>query len=503
MPENKAQIFDTGTFDSLESDGSDDILGNEDNPEGNPPSLSKITLSGAPLSAPEPNKDDSLGKYKKKKEKKVKTPKISGGLTVDAITGTNVDFRAKKAKKAEKAKLDKIHLDPDGIYKENKYYTGVARKYKFLKILCMLLAAIFVGSMFFFCGSALTLDSFKYLVKDLDFSSLNTGDFSSMVYNGGSRARFGVYRGELIVVSQGLTSLFKPSGAPSFTIENDYYSPALRVADKYFLVYDVGNTSYGYSVYNSFSSIISVHLDYPITDGAICDTGEYCIVSRDDNYKSIIYVYNSDLEQILEIRKEKYTVSVDLSPDGNTLLIACLYDKDGEYVTEISVVDVESGVETQNITIPSYVPLQIKYLKNGNIAVMYTNCISIYDPSGFGITQISPSLSAVVTGYLCSDLICMTNNRNVIGNEKDVRIYDCDGKEIFGCEHTGELVKITDYNGCIFMLFQDHVLKIDPVSGAEFIAKTEANAIDIVFTSEGKPYVCFSGSALELDFEEQ
>lgn len=488
------QIFDTATFESIGSE-EEKKPSQKSGPGTYVASPSGgFVLQGAPK--PVPAKVDAGKKAKKKSPKK-------NSLAPETDSGVNKS----EQKTAKTVRVDKIKLDSDSVFPENPYYSHIASKYSVLKIVSVILTVTFCIGMFVFynvTGSqALTVNAFQYLLKDLDFSSLNTGIFDTMVYSGGADADFAAYRGDLVVVTNGVTTLFKTSGAVSFTSENDYYSPRLLTSSKYFLVYDVGNTSYGYSVYNSFAELVSEHLEYPITGAALADNGSYAIVSRDDNYRSIIYVYDYNLKKVLEIRKEKYVVATDISDDGKRVYTASVYDVEGDFECEISFVDVDSGTEKVSLTVESSIPMCVKELDNGNVAVMYTDKISVYGSDGIKYTDIEPSMQSQVFGFISRDLICMSNNSAVIGNDKTVRIFNTDGREIYSGVHSGEQLKITSYEGNVYILFQDRVLKIDPKTKKFYHADIQANAIDIVFTTSGQPYVCFSGSALPLTFVQQ
>ncbi|MBR6427497.1 MAG: hypothetical protein IKS28_06700 [Clostridia bacterium] len=492
------QIFDTATFESVGTDENGEIKAS-DRPSGAGTYIASpsggFVLQGS-AKVPEPAQESE--KSKKGKRKKSRTV-----LAPDSDSGE----RREAKKKTPSARMEKIKDDDENIFRENRYFSEISKKYSALKIISMILAGVYVAAMLVIFNSggtqALTVNGFQYLLKDLDFSSLNQGVFETMVYSGGSDADFASYRGDLVVVTSGLTTLFKTTGATAFTSENDYYSPKLLTSSKYFLVYDTGNTSYGYSVYNSFAALVSEHLNYPITSAALADNGSYAIVSRDDSYRTVIYVYDYNLKKLLEVKKEKYTSAVDMSDDGKKLYIASFFDTEGDFSCEISCINTATGEETLNISVDSEIPMQVKELDGGNVAVMFRDKIVVYGSDGVKYSEITPTLSSQVFGYIGRDIICMTNNSAIVGDEKDVRIFDTNGRTLYSGVHSGEELKVFAYEGNVYILFQDRVLKIDPATGKCYNAPVQPNAIDIVFTTSGYPYVCFSGSALPLTFEEE
>ncbi|MBO4414005.1 MAG: hypothetical protein J5830_04795 [Clostridia bacterium] len=523
----KALIFDTTTFETVGNDP-DAPLSSSSDPEGKEKHVSKgteyVPQGGGfsiktspeklttyvknsdvePATDADAEEDESSKKKAAKKEKK----REKAIRREESLTENERDEKAERRRRAERrerqsVRMDRIRFDPENIYTENRYFTSFAKKYTVLKLISMVLAAAFAFTMLAVFGSSITTDNFKYLLKDIDFSSLNTGSFESMYYSGGLDALFAVYRGDLVVVNPGSTSLYKGSGARAFYLENEYYSPALVAGSKYFLVYDSGNTSYGYTVYNSFTALSQKTMSNPITCGTICDEGSYVLVTRDENYKSIICVFDRDLRNCLEIRKDKYTVSVDLSPDGKKLYTAALYDLDGDYSTEITVVDIESGTEDITITVDSVVPMIVKCMNGGGFAVVYTDRIIVYGDDGIKLNEVLPVTQNLVRAYAANNLICLTCNAGVVGDEKEIRVFDTRGKETIRVNESGELIKIASNDGCVLIMFQEFALKIDPSTGKTYRAEILPNALELVFASNGEPFVCYTGSALPLDFKEQ
>jgi hypothetical protein len=155
----------------------------------------------------------------------------------------------------------------DGAFdKENPYYIRIAKKFRIAKYVTILITVVFAMVMLTKYSTDITAENFQYLIKDLDITGL-TGEreFGDIIYNSDSSSSFGIYRGELVVVNAGSTMLYKPSGAQSLEISNDFYNPRLSVSEKYFLIYDRGDTSCSYSIYNSFAELKHESFDYPIT----------------------------------------------------------------------------------------------------------------------------------------------------------------------------------------------------------------------------------------------
>ncbi|MBE6637810.1 MAG: hypothetical protein E7618_08440, partial [Ruminococcaceae bacterium] len=213
-----------------------------------------------------------------------------------------------------------IRFDPDAVFKENPYYTAIAKKFSILKYLVIFFAIVFAITMLTAFGEDINAENFQYLIKDLDLSGLmSDGNFESMVFSANSDSSFGLYRGELVVVNAGSTELYRPSGVLALRQTNIYYRPMLLTSEQYFLVYDRGDTSRTYSVFNSFAELKTEKFDYPITGASLSDDGSYAIVTRDDSFRGVVKVYDRDFTPVLEVKKENYIIAVDLSAAGEAL----------------------------------------------------------------------------------------------------------------------------------------------------------------------------------------
>ena len=295
-------------------------------------------------------------------------------------------------------------------------------------------------------------------------------------------------------------SLYKPSAALSLNKSNIYYSPRLLTSSKYFLVYDRGETSRSYSVFNSFAELKTETYDYPITGAALSDNGSYALVTRDDSYRGIVRMYNDSFRQIMEIKKDKYILSIDLSDDGKTLAIASVYDQSGDFVSEITTVQVGAEQADVVMTKEGILPLRVKFMKDRSIGVLYNDRTVIYHTDGTEKASYSYSAMPSVNAEIGDAYVCGVYNTSVIGNDKTAEIYDTEGHTVFSADLSGELIAIVPQGDRFCLLFEDKAVMMDVQKKTVKTIGIEPNARAIVFSGE-TPIVCYSGKAITLDFE--
>ncbi len=392
----------------------------------------------------------------------------------------------------------------DGAFdKENPYYINIANRYAIMKYVTIFLAFVFAVTMLTAFSSDITAENFQYLLKDLDITGIMSGNtFESVIYSGGSTSSFGIYRGELAVINAGSTMLYKPSGALSFEKTNNFYNPRLLVSDKYFLIYDRGDTTYSYSVYNSFAELHSEKYDYPITLAELSDSGYYAVVTRDDSFRSIVYVYDSSFRLKNEIKKDKYVISVSLNDDGDRLAIASAYDNDGGYESEIMVLSPSSGKPDFTVIENGRIPLMSQWLENGSLYVVFDDSAAVYDKNGEKTAEIALSSLPAHKAAINGSMLVSVYNTTVLGYDKTVHIYDENAELIYTSSFEGELIKILPHGDTVCLLFEDRVVHIDPYSDEIREASVKPNAKDIVFYGDTL-IVCYSGGAEPVTLKKQ
>lgn len=382
----------------------------------------------------------------------------------------------------------------DGAFgKENPYYIKIANRYRIAKYITILLTVVFSLTMLTVFSTDITAENFQYLIKDLDIAGITSGGkFERVIYTGGSS--FGIYKGELAVVNSGSTMLYKPSGAVSFNQLNDFYNPCISVSDKYFMVYDRGETSCSYSIYNSFAALHEGKFEYPITTADVSDNGAYAVVTRDDSFRSIVYVYDRNFKVKNEIKKDKYVTSVEMTENGQKLAIASVYDKEGAFESEIQVIKTSDDKAQFTVSESGTIPISVQWLSNGNLGVVFSDRAIIYSEKGEKVNKIDLSNRSALSFDFSSRVLCTVYNTTVIGYDNTVDVYDVNGDLVYSMPINGELIRIRADGNNVCLLFENRVVLVDVNNMAVYEGQTESNPKDILIYN-GDVIVCYSGMA--------
>ena len=403
----------------------------------------------------------------------------------------------------KKVKINAVKWNPDEYPKENQYYSAIASKYKAAKLILILILIIYLITAVTVFRNDITIENLQYLLKDLDFSSIkNKNDYSTIIYDSAANSEFAFYRDDLVVAREGSATVYSINGSVVFSSSNNMYSPRLLSSKKYFLIYDFGDMSCSYTLYNSFSELKTVKTDYPITAAALSDTGMYAIVSRDINYRGIVEVFDEKFNAICKISKDKYIMDVNFGIDGKELIVLSAYVVDGNWQSEIMICDPYTGKERALKNIENEMPIKADYTDNGGFVVTTDSGFYFYNSDAALYSKYLFDGVMPVYNDIFSDAVIAAFNKTVLGNEKIVRIFDENGDEIFSTVVSGQIKKSVKIDDMIYILSENSLNVIDLSSSSMSEKKIDGNCLDILATSSGKIMLCYPGSAYLLNWDE-
>ena len=340
------------------------------------------------------------------------------------------------------------------------YYASVSAFYKIAERLLWIVLAVFLTFSLATNYKEITYDNFFYLLRDFSAAAdSNTSNYQILSYDSDDRQKFDLYKGGLVSASPSTVSIFTAGGRRTLRNNNDYYSPNVLCCDKYVLVYDTAASSF--SMYNSFSKIHNETLSGPITDACFNEEGAFALAVRQNDIKTVIYLYSDDIKLRGSIPDKRFVF--DMSLNGDQSRFAALYYEagDGTGLTSVCVYDVKSSASARmlkEIELNGEFPLACSFLDNGGIAVITNRSLRIYDKNfnekaaeDFGKSKISAFEASregatVVVGE---------------GIRKNVLSFDKKGNMIYDGGISENVSAVTQTDGFIFARTVSGVIRID------------------------------------------
>lgn len=345
----------------------------------------------------------------------------------------------------------------------NRYYLKVSRKYTVLGIALMLTLIAYVIFVMLFLGQYVTYDNLKFLVRDMSALSLpGSGEYSSIVYNGGDDLITSSFRGGTAICTSG-SYIYYDSGGGLLVEDNcSYSSPDMVTSEKYLLLYDVGGE--GYSVYNQLTRIIERTSSQPIVTGDIADDGSLLLVTRSRETKYVVELYNSAFNKSMSIYKENYVLGASLSPNGEYIVIASGIPADTDLGCEISIIKKGSDTPLYTSSYTHTMPLEINAFEDGFI-LLCDNGIYFFDYSGGMTTSYSFSGMSLRYADISSAGAVVVGSINALGSENRCVVFGTDGEMLYSDEIsarvTGAYASIDYTDALAYITVTDKVIKID------------------------------------------
>lgn len=251
------------------------------------------------------------------------------------------------------------------------------RTVRYLMLVCFVFFTLFL---FFLFRQDMTLNHFRYLLRNFDWSSNVVGNAGDTIYySGESGSAFGFVDGGLACITESRVFVTDRSSGTTFSHYHGYTSPKGVFSEKYMAVFDRRGSSL--SLYNAFACLETLTFDGQILAVALSDGGELAVaVAEGSQYYSTVYVYNSRLEQVNKLSKYKYVTSLAFSENGKKVAVASLYsDQNASLSSELMLMTVGKKEADAVFTYTAEAIASLEYQENGSLAVVTDRSLRIYE----------------------------------------------------------------------------------------------------------------------------
>jgi hypothetical protein len=262
---------------------------------------------------------------------------------------------------------------------ENVYYEKIADYYKLIKYGMLVILAGFVLVVCIFCNRDLRPENFRYLFKYIDVDPVATSaNYKDIYYNSNKNTHFAFYKGDLAVVGDGRLNLYNIAGSNILSEKLDGENSICDADGKYLLTYEPGGKTV--SVFNSFSKLYTLNYDYPVISAYAGDNGSFAVITREDGYRSAVYIYNSTFKSIYTWRSnERYAASAAISPNGKNAAVISYSQAGGTYSRELTVRNVSKDKSVLTVSSEGAIPVKVGFFSRGELYCLYSDGITFYN----------------------------------------------------------------------------------------------------------------------------
>lgn len=343
---------------------------------------------------------------------------------------------------------------------QNAYYARVSRAYRAAKYVAVLLLVLVLLAGMFTGADSITYANFVYLLRDFD-TVLNASGGEAAVsvrYGRAEERAYLLYRDNLVLVGQSGLNIYNTGG--KLTLEEDHglETPCAVSSDRYLMLYDLGGKTY--SLYNSLTRIHTETLGYPISGGAISDSGLYAVVTKTREYTSAVLLYGKNAKLKNRYLKDKYVLDVAISNDGERVAILSVESVDGAYRTEFQLCRPGADEAVATLTLSGVFPLSVGFFDDNTAILLCDDALRFYRADGelissFAFSDVSPAR------FVCGGrYAALAFAADAAGQESRVMLFDAAGSPYFAHTVAGKAQDVALYEDTVYLLTDRSLLRL-------------------------------------------
>lgn len=374
------------------------------------------------------------------------------------------------------------------------YILGVTRAAS-LTLLCLLLiAALLIG------GSIFSFNNVYYMFKDISYiSSFSENRPDTLSYSRPfANQDFAIFKDGLSVAGDGEIKLFTSTGRATMIQGSEFTNPKICASDSTVLIYDQGRRTF--KVYNSFVSIYSETLDYPISSAHMAPDGSFCIVTKSDSYGSVVRVYDNKQRLESEFHRNDYIISVAMSQNGKTLAVVSLDSAEGKSIATLTVLERGKSKTKSSAEITDFLPYIATFTDNDRVAIIGSdsayvynlngNCQSSYEYSG---RLVDMSVSDSGYALLFSDV--------TVDSDYTLSVFGSNGNHVGSYKVRGRVTDIALNGNFAYLLADGEVRRMDTLFGTTLRLETAVENAELLVLANGDILACTDTAAYYLSFK--
>ncbi len=367
------------------------------------------------------------------------------------------------------------------------------------RLFAIVLLVVFLITVIVFGGKTIAYDNVYYMFRDIAYiNSFTESRPASLNYSRPFENQdFTTFKNGLAVAGDSEIKLFTSTGRATMVGGTNYTNPKICSSDSTVLLYDQGRLSF--TVYNSFVSLHTETLDYPISSADMAPDGSFCIVTRSDEYGSVVRIYDNKFRLEAEILKNDYVISAKMSPDGRCVSVLSLKASEGEGVTVLSVIERGKTRERSSVEIKGAMPYDASFVAGNRVAVICSDASYVYDLNG-NLQQRYDFPSRLINMSVSDGGFALLFADNDVNAGYLLKVFGENGNLINTFKLAGQVSDVELSGNYAYVLFDTEIRRIDVLFGTiSSVDFSEEGAILMPF-SDGSLMACTDTVAYYISF---
>ncbi len=377
------------------------------------------------------------------------------------------------------------------------YFEQISYRYITLQIVAIMILAVYLAISLLTNTELLSTDNLIYFAKDLttSISMQESAAKETLVYTADNSNAFALYREGLAILGKKKLTLFTATGRESYSHSLNYQNPALVASGRYLVAYDIGGKKFG--VYNSFACVAEHETDTPIRALVASDAGYYAVITESSTGGSEVLLYNERHRPVNRYRLKQTTVCAAMKQDGQ-LLLASVTSENGRIVTHLTTAAIDATDYGTTFTVYDTYPVSVHYTEEGNIQLLTTAGLHLFDPDGRELRSVSFEayhvLYANADGNGCV-VVCRANNYNTSAR---TLIFDKQGELVYNIVTADTPQDVCYFDHRAALLQSDGISVFHQGEEAEKTIELKAEYRVLLVLDDTEFLVCADGKAITV-----
>lgn len=253
--------------------------------------------------------------------------------------------------------------------------------------------AVFITILLFVCSviflnNRITSGSLKRISYWIFNGVRGDATEASISFDANEYNKFAVINGNMCVISPEKLMSYKLSGKSTLNEAVLLRSPAVSASKSRFAAYDLGGLNFYIATPEKL--LYSGTTEAQILNISMNNSGDFTVVTDDNDCKSLVTVYNSKFEPVYKFHSsEKYIFDAAVSSGGKSVVIAAYGTVDGSFNAELHLGKTDEDSFYATIPLGSSMPLDLTYRKDGKIFLICNDRSLLFKDDGTLISEIS------------------------------------------------------------------------------------------------------------------
>ncbi|MBR4959545.1 MAG: hypothetical protein IKY52_01460 [Clostridia bacterium] len=311
----------------------------------------------------------------------------------------------------------------------NRYYAKVALRYRMTAVAAGVLLVLFCLAVLVLGGEYITYDNLTYLARDFDLTMDGRSEMAAVIsYPRHESMKFAPYKTGMAVAGSDILTIYDSGGIVLSEDTLNYTTPCLAVSDKYVLAYDLGGKNY--AVYNTLTRVIRRDTDFKILSADMSDSGAFVLVTRSNETKYVVELYNEALNHTMSVYKDHYVMDAAVRQDGDRLVIVSAVPGQTDFDCEVSLCAAGAGEPLMTVTYGGLMPLDAVFHPDGSFTVLCDGAVLFFDADGNQLRRYALSGMTLVGADMGDGYAALIGAENALGSENRVVVLNAAGEEL-------------------------------------------------------------------------